>query len=115
LVEDVVHGLSTLGHVVRPLVNDVKGRVGSYGVLNNDALRVQLKCKQAVKLLNVLPLCHPEKVARKTLALQLHGKPWEEAKPEWNKLLAAILSERDNCVAAAKKTYLSRKCITSSF
>lgn len=109
LVKDVVQGLLALGYVVKPWVNDVKGRISSYGPLNRDMLQVQLKGEKAIKLLKMLPLRHPEKVMRKTLVLRLHGKAWKDVKPEWDKLLSSIDAERERCIVEAEKAHNARK------
>lgn len=109
LVEDVVWGLLNLGYVVKPMVDRERGSRSSYGMLNNSALRLQLKGNNAIKLLRSLPLRHPEKLARKSLALELHGKAWGYAKTCWDELLASINAERDRCVAAAERAHNARK------
>lgn len=109
LVKDVAQGLLSLGYVTRPRVDKERGSMSSFGPLNNSVLRLEFKGNNAIKLLKVLPLRHPEKLARRSLALKLHGKAWEQAKPEWDKLLSSIDAERDKCVADAKVAYNARK------
>jgi len=109
VINGIVQGLLNLEYVVKPRVNKKRGSVSSYGMLNEDVLRVELKGNNAAKLLKALPLRHPEKLMRRALALQLHGKAWKDAKPEWDKLLATINTERDKCVAVAEKAHDAKK------
>lgn len=98
-------------HVLGPYLDKRKGTITSkYKIARKkDYWRVAVAVfEDCQALLRSLPLRHPEKRARKELALSIRkGMRWESVLPQVQSLRDSVRADRDRFVEVARRTYLA--------
>ncbi len=97
---------------LEPYLDKKKGfRSPGYHIeMKKDYWRVLLaRFEECRAFLEVLPIRHPEKVAKKTLVRGIViAQPWKEVEPRVAEIRRAIKSSRDSFVAEAERHFLAR-------
>lgn len=84
-----------------------KGEIIGYGPYTQSFWRLSItRTCEALKLLSYLPIKHKEKVLKRELAIQCHGKPWKDVSEQIKALRQAIKKEVKVCIEEAEKAYL---------
>ncbi len=105
--------LDAMGYrVLGPYLDKQKGTSGGkYRIMRRqDYWRIALASfNQCRSFLSQVPLRHPEKLARKRLALKLQkGCKWEDVRPKMKQLRKEVLAERDAYLKTAERQVRSR-------
>jgi hypothetical protein len=111
LLQCAKEGLQKLGYrPVGPYLDKEAGfRSPGYGIeMKKDYWKIVLaRFDEAQSVLKRLPLAHPEKVAKKSLALSLnYREPWEKVEPRVTALRDSVVAARDEFVKLAETEYI---------